>query len=183
MTYLLYRPEIERPEADEQETIDGIIRGMIQQSETVERREHHVVRASHAKSSALVTGTLEIAADLPQELAQGLFATPGSHPVAVRFTQGPRVTLGSRVSTHRGMAIKVYDVEGEKLPGHDAETQDFVLATSTTFPPGAAAGFLRDSSIIGKAAAQKCAHVAGSITASPRDLMSSFTYATPNDQH
>jgi hypothetical protein len=56
MTYLLYRPEIERPDADEQETIDGIIRGMTQQSETVERREQHAVRASHAKSSALVTG-------------------------------------------------------------------------------------------------------------------------------
>ena len=51
------------------------------------------------------------------------------------------------------MAIKVYEVEGEKLPGYDAETQDFVLATSTTFPPGTAAGFLRDSSMIGKAAA------------------------------
>jgi hypothetical protein len=153
MTYLLYRPEIEHPDADEQETIDGIIRGMTQQSETVERREHQAVRASHAKSSALVTGTLEIAADLPRELAQGLFAKPGSHPIAVRFAQGPGETLGDRVSTHRGMAIKVFGVEGAKLPGHDAETQDFVLATGTTFPSGTAAGFLRDGSVIGKAAA------------------------------
>ena len=153
MSDLRYRPEIEHPDSDEQGTIDGIIRGMTQQSESVERREHHAACASHAKSSALVTGTLEIAADLPQELAQGLFATPGSHPVAVRFAQGSGETLGDPVSTHRGMAIKVYEVEGEKLPGHDAETQDFVLATSTTFPPGAAAGFLRDSSMIGKAAA------------------------------
>ena len=85
MNYLRYRPEIEQPEPQEQETIDGIIRGMTQQSETVEQREHHAVRASHAKSSALVTGTLEIPMELPPELAQGLFATPGTHPVAVRF--------------------------------------------------------------------------------------------------
>jgi len=150
MTFLRYRPEIEQPEPGEQETIDGIILGMTQQSETVEKREHHAVRASHAKSSALVTGTLEIAAGLPPELAQGLFATPGSHPVAVRFAQGPGETLGDRVSTHRGMAIKIYDVAGEKLGGHTADTQDFVFASGPTFPSGTAKGFLRDGTIIGK---------------------------------
>ncbi len=76
---------------------------MTQQSETVEEREHHAVRASHARSSALVTGTLEIADGLPPELAPGLFAAPGNHPMAVRFAQGPGETLGDRVSTHRGM--------------------------------------------------------------------------------
>ncbi|MGI4809348.1 MAG: catalase family protein [Janthinobacterium lividum] len=152
MTYLRYRPEIEQPEAEEQETIDGIIRGMTQQSETVEKREHHAVRASHAKSSALVTGTLEIAEDLPPELAQGLFARPGRHPVAVRFAQGPGETLGDRVSTHRGMAIKIYEVGGEKLVGHTADTQDFVLASGPTFPSGTAKGFLRDGTVIGKSA-------------------------------
>ncbi len=43
MTYLRYSPDIERPEADEQEAIDGIIKGMTQQTETVEKREHHAV--------------------------------------------------------------------------------------------------------------------------------------------
>lgn len=152
MPYLRYRPEIEQPEPQEQDTIDGIIRGMTQQSEAVEKREHHAVRASHAKSSALVTGTLEIPTGLPPELAQGLFATPGHHPVAIRFAQGPGETLGDRVSTHRGMAIKVYDVTGEKLDGHDAETQDFVLASGTTFPSGTAKGFLRDGTVIGQSA-------------------------------
>ena len=152
MSYLRYRPEIEQPEPQEQETIDGIIRGMTQQSETVEQREHHAVRASHAKSSALAIGTLEIAEALPPELAQGLFATPGTHPVAVRFAQGPGETLGDRVSTHRGMSIKVYDDEGEKLSGHMADTQDFVLASGPTFPSGTAKGFLRDGTVIGKSA-------------------------------
>jgi hypothetical protein len=151
MTYLRYAPDIERPAPDEQETIDGIIQGMTQQSQTVENREHHAVRASHAKSSACVTGELTVAAGLPLELAQGLFATPGTHKVAVRFAQGPGETLGDRVSTHRGMSIKVFGVPGEKLPGHDVQTQDFVLATGTTFPSGTAAGFLRDGTVIGKA--------------------------------
>ena len=150
MSYLPYSPDIERPQPDEQETIDGIIRGMTQQSETVEKREHHAVRASHAKSSGLVVGEMTVA-PLPPELSQGLFAQPGSYPVAVRFAQGPGETLGDRVSTHRGMAIKVFGVGGEKLPGHDADTQDFVLATGATFPSGTAQGFLRDAKQIGAA--------------------------------
>ena len=148
---LRYTPAIETPSPDEQEAIDGIIEGMTQQTETVEKREHHAVRASHAKSSACAIGTLTVASDLPPELAQGLFATPGTHPIAIRFAQGPGETLGDRVSTHRGMAIKVFDVVGEKLPGHDADTQDFVLATGTTFPSGTAQGFLRDAKQIGAA--------------------------------
>jgi len=150
MTYLRYAPDIERPAPDEQATIDGIIQGMTQQSQTVEKREHHAVRASHAKSSACVTGELTIPEGLPPELAQGLFAKPGTHKVAVRFAQGPGETLGDRVSTHRGMSIKVFGVPGEKLPGHGVDTQDFVLATGTTFPSGTAAGFLRDGTVIGK---------------------------------
>ena len=150
MQYLRYSPDVEQPPADEQQSIDGIIKGMTQQSETVEKREHHAVRASHAKSSACTVGTLEIAEGLPPELAQGLFAKPDTYKVAVRFAQGPGETLGDRVSTHRGMAVKVFGVQGEKLPGHADDTQDFVFATGTTFPSGTAAGFLRDGTVIGK---------------------------------
>jgi hypothetical protein len=151
MTYLRYSDTIETPEQGEQESIDGIIAGMTQESQTVEKREGHAVRASHAKSSACAVGELTIHAGLPTELAQGLFATPGNHPVAVRFAQGPGETLGDRVSTHRGMAIKVFGVAGEKLPGHDVDTQDFVFATGTTFPAGTAAGFLSQAEKIGLA--------------------------------
>ena len=66
---------------------------MADQTRTVEKREHHAVRASHAKSSAAVVGDLTIHPGLPAELAQGLFANPGTHPVAVRFAQGPGETL------------------------------------------------------------------------------------------
>ena len=98
-----------------------------------------------------MVGELVVADGLPAELAQGLFAKPATYSVAVRFAQGPGETLGDRVSTHRGMAVKVFGVIGEKLPGHQENTQDFVFATGTTFPSGTAAGFLRDGTVIGKA--------------------------------
>ncbi|MEI5689002.1 catalase family protein [Sphingomonas kyungheensis] len=149
MTYLRYSPDIETPETDEQESINGIIQGMTQESQTVEKRDGHAVRASHAKSTACVIGKLIVAPGLPPELAQGLFADPGTFDVAVRFAQGPGEKLGDRVSTHRGMSIKVFGVEGTKLPGHDAPTQDFVLASGTTFPAATAAGFLSQAKKIG----------------------------------
>ncbi len=149
MAYLPYRDDIETLEADEQASIDGIIKGMTQESQTVEKRDGHAVRASHAKSTACVIGELVVADDLPPELAQGLFAQAGTFAVAVRFAQGPGEKLGDRVSTHRGMAIKVFGVEGARLPGHDAPIQDFVLASGTTFPAGTAAGFLSQAKKIG----------------------------------
>ena len=94
MTYLRYSADIETIEKDEQESIDGIIKGMTQQTETVEKREHHAVRASHAKSSGLLVGELRVAPNLPPALAQGLFGATGNHPVAIRFAQGPGETLG-----------------------------------------------------------------------------------------
>ena len=152
MQPLRYAPDVEQVDPDEQKTIDGIIQGMTKQSETVEKREQHAVRASHAKSSACVIGELVVPGGLPAELAQGLFAQPGTYKVAVRLAQGPGETLGDRVSTHRGIAIKVFGAEGAKLPGHYADTQDFVLATGTTFPSGTAKGFLRDGTVIGGSA-------------------------------
>jgi hypothetical protein len=151
MPFLRYAPDIERFDAQEQQAIDGIIQGMSQQTETVERLEGHAVRASHAKSSACVVGELVVPEGLPPELAQGLFAKAGSYPVAVRFAQGPGETLGDRVSTHRGMAIKVFGVDGPRIAGHDVPVQDFVLASGTTFPAGTAQGFLDQARKIGTA--------------------------------
>ncbi len=141
---LRYAPTIEAPQPDEAEAIAGIIDAMTRQSEVVAGRENHAVRASHAKSTAVAVGELTVAPGLPPELAQGLFAAPGRYDVAVRFAQGPGETLPDRVSTHRGMSIKVFGVTGETLPGHGDATQDFLLATGATFPSGTAQQFLKD---------------------------------------
>ncbi len=44
--YLSHRDDIETLEPGEQESIDGIIKGMTQKSQTVEKRDGHTVRAS-----------------------------------------------------------------------------------------------------------------------------------------
>jgi len=144
MSYLRYSPSVESPKPGEDEAIQGIVEHMGNQVRIVAEREHHAVRASHAKSTAVVRGRLEVRSDLVPELAQGLFARAGTYDVLVRFAQGPGETLPDKVSTHRGMSIKVFGVEGEKLGDHTDPTQDFVLASGPTFPSGTAEGFLRD---------------------------------------
>ena len=133
--FVRYSDSIERPAPDEDETIERIIASMTRESEITAGRYNHAVRASHAKSTGLLKGELRVLEGLPPFLRQGLFAEPRSYPVAVRLAQGPGELLSDSVSTHRGMAIKVFGAEGPKLAGHEGnDTQDFVLATGPNFP-------------------------------------------------
>ncbi len=142
-SYIHYADGIEAVTADETETIQGIIMAMTRESQTVANRDGKTVRASHAKSTGLMKGELRVLDGLASELAQGLFARPGTYPVVVRLAQGPGEVLSDSVSTHRGMAIKVFGVDGPKLGGHEGnDTQDFVLATGPAFPQSSAATFL-----------------------------------------
>ena len=140
--YVRYSDGIETAADDEAQVVEGIIATMTRESQTVAARDGQTVRASHAKSTGLAKGTLAVLPDLPEPLRQGLFATPRSYPVLLRFAQGPGEKLSDSVSTHRGVGIKVLGVDGPKLPGHDGATQDFVLATGQAFPQSNASTFL-----------------------------------------
>ena len=140
--YIHYSDSIETILPDEPEVIGKIVQAMSRETDTVAERERHAVRSSHAKSTGVLKGELRVLEGLPKPLAQGVFAQVRTYPAVVRFAQGPGERLKDSVSTHRGMAIKVFDVAGDMLPGHDGTTQDFVLATGPVFPNPDAAGFL-----------------------------------------
>ncbi len=137
-----YGDAIETLSYDEDAVTADIIAAMMRESRTVAERDGRTVRASHAKSTCLVTGTLAVLPDLPEPLRQGLFAAARSYPVLMRFAQGPGEVLSDSVSTHRGVGIKVLGVDGARLPGHDGATQDFVLATGPAFAQSDARSFL-----------------------------------------
>ena len=150
--YVRYSDDVETVAPDEDQVIDAIIASMTHESQITTDRYHHAVRASHAKSHGLLKGELHVLADLPEPLRQGLFARLGTYPVAMRLAVGPGELLSDAVSTHRGMAIKVFGIEGAKLPGHESEvTQDFVLASGPAFPQPDAAGFLKSMKGLEKA--------------------------------
>ena len=109
-------------------------------------RYGQAVRTSHAKAHGLLKGELRVLDNLPEPLRQGLFAAPKTFPVVVRLSHVPGELLDDRkVSTPRGMAIKIFDAEGPKVAGHEGEnTHDFVLDTGKAFIASNAKVFLAE---------------------------------------
>jgi hypothetical protein len=94
----------------------------------------HAMRGVHAKSHGILKGELIVPEGLPPVLAQGLFAKPGRHDVVLRFSTSPGDILDDSVSTPRGLGMKVFGVDGGRLPGSEgATTQDFVLVNGKAF--------------------------------------------------
>ncbi len=144
MGFVRYHLGIERLAPGETETVDAIIASMQNETVKVARAEGgRAVRASHAKTTGLLKGTLAVHDGLAPSFRQGMFARPGSYPALARLAQGPGEHLADRISTHRGLALKVFGVTGPKIDGHAEDTQDFVLATGTVFPDADSPAFLK----------------------------------------
>ena len=132
--YLMYRDDIETIAPDESETKQKIVDVMTDGMELARKKYGRSVRVSHAKAHALLKGELIVDEGLPLELAQGLFAKPGRYEVLVRMAQQPGELLDdSKLSTDRGLSVKVLGVDGPKLQGHTASTQDWVFDVGKQF--------------------------------------------------
>lgn len=146
---LHYDPSVEHPEDDEQETARQLTETLRGICETTFKNGGHAIRAVHAKSHALLSGEMTVLGDLPQELAQGIFAKPGRHPVALRFSTTPGDLLDDNVSTPRGVALKIIGVEGARLPGSEnATTQDFLMVNGPAFAAPTAKAFLKNLKLL-----------------------------------
>jgi hypothetical protein len=142
-TPLPYTSSVEVIEDDEAETIQGLIDTMTHIQEITLKDGGHAIRSVHAKSHGLIAGRLIVSEGLPPALAQGLFARAGRYPVVMRISTIPGDLLDDRVSTPRGLAVKVLGIEGERLAGsEDATTQDFVLVNGPVFGAPTARKFL-----------------------------------------
>ena len=145
-----FSPELETEKPDEA----AIQQGMIEQFEHIQsitaKDYGRAVRGVHAKSHGIVVGKLEVLGGLPPQLAQGAFTTPGTHDVVLRFSTNPGDILDDSVSTPRGLAMKIFDVPGERLPDADGSTQDFVMADAPAFVAPDAAAFLKNLKMLAK---------------------------------
>lgn len=140
---LKYHPAVEQLEPDEAATADGLVTTLRSISEVTYRDGGHPLRSVHAKSHALLRGEIEVLADLPPVLAQGLFASPATYPVAMRVSTIPGDILDDNVSVPRGMALKIIGVPGERLEGSESDTtQDFVMVNGPVFAAPTGKAFL-----------------------------------------
>jgi hypothetical protein len=146
-----FQPNVETIEPDEQETITGLEEQFRIILETTSKDYNHAVRAVHAKGHGIARGTLTIASGLPPELAQGLFATPGSHEAIVRLSTNAGDILDDSIDLPRGLALKILGVEGERLPGSEgADTQDFVMVNGPAFAAANPKAFLKNLKLLAK---------------------------------
>lgn len=145
-----YAPDVEQIKADEAEAIGALNATFDEILQTVAEDTGHAVRSVHAKAHGLLRATLTVDDGLPPELAQGLFATPGEHSAIVRMSTNAGDILDDAISLPRGLALKVLDVTGERLPDATGTTQDFVLVNGPVFQAPTADKFLGNLKLLAK---------------------------------
>jgi hypothetical protein len=144
-----FHPNMTVADPSEEETARELDHTMGQIREKTFADSGHAIRSVHAKSHALLEAELEILNGLPPVLAQGLFAKPGTHPVIMRFSTIPGDILADSVSTPRGVAIKILDVEGERLEGAtEQRTQDFIMVNGPSFSAANGEQFLKNLKLL-----------------------------------
>ena len=141
---LRFQPGFEVVPPDEDEIQRGLTEAML----SIQRKTHadtgHAHRAVHAKPHGYLRVTFEVLDGLSPHLAQGLYAAPATYDAILRFSTTPGDVLDDAVSTPRGVALKVLDVPGARLPGSEGDrTQNYVFGNSPTFQVATAAKFLQ----------------------------------------
>ena len=104
----------------------------------------------HAKTHGILQGKLQVKDGLPPELAQGLFAQPGTYTVYMRLSTNAGDILPDVIALPRGLAMKVVGVDGDRLPDASGRTQDFIMVNGPVFQAKTAAKFLGSLKLLAK---------------------------------
>ncbi|MGE7368549.1 catalase family protein [Neorhizobium sp. NPDC001467] len=151
LTPVHFSPAVEDIQPDEPATARELADTMLQIAEKTYSDSGHAIRCVHAKSHGLLEARVEVPEGLPPHLAQGLFAQPGSYQAVIRLSTTPGDLLHDSVSTPRGMALKILDVDGARLPGSERSTsQDFVLVNGREFNSPSGKAFLKNLKLLAK---------------------------------
>lgn len=82
---LPFEPAFEQIPDDEAQTSEELNKALHAIMETTFKDNGHATRSVHAKAHGVLRGRITVLDNLPAELAQGAFATPGTLPVVLRF--------------------------------------------------------------------------------------------------
>ena len=146
-----YTPGVERPEADEADTITGLNEQIHMIQDKTARDYGSAQRGVHAKGHAILKGRIEVLSGLDAPLAQGLFAQAATYDVVMRYSTIQGDILPDSISGPRGLAIKILGVPGERLPGSEGDTtQDFIMVNGPAFGAPTPKAFLGTLSQLAK---------------------------------
>jgi hypothetical protein len=123
-------------EAGEDENIRRIIE-VLRRQQVKTYKPGGTLRDAHTKRIALLEAEFTVEPDLPEPLRVGLFAEPGRYAAWVRFSSASEKLRSDAIEDVRGIAIKLRDVPGERIPESDEPTaQDFLMISAPTMPLG-----------------------------------------------
>ena len=113
----VYEPMSGRPGDGENDTITDIITVLVPKLINQYQDEPQFLRDTHPKANACVAADFTVEPNLSPDLAVGVFADGGrQYKSWIRFSNAADTVTEDGVEDFRGMAIKLFDVEGEKLP-------------------------------------------------------------------
>lgn len=93
-------------------------------------------RDAHAKATGCVRATFSVNGDIPRHFQSSVFADPGREYQAwIRFSNGDMLVQADAKPDARGMAIKLLNVEGDKIAPEltGPNTQDFIMTNTPAF--------------------------------------------------
>ncbi|WP_323845523.1 catalase family protein [Microbulbifer magnicolonia] len=93
-------------------------------------------RDAHAKATGCLRATFSVNGDIPAHFRHSVFAEPGrEYKSWIRFSNGDMTVQADEKPDARGMAIKLLDVDGQKIaPELDGPgTQDFIMTNTPAF--------------------------------------------------
>ena len=122
----------EYPEPHERETIDAIIDLLIGHLK-IQYRDQPKLRDTHTKSNGLVKARFKVLPNLPDELRVGLFSEPRTYDCWIRFSNSDSFISNDKAKDFRGISLKLFEVEGEKLQPDERGTFDFILLGHEVF--------------------------------------------------
>lgn len=142
--YVRYDDRVEVRQPEEEKDIADVLEIFGRLRAYTFDKHRHAVRDAHAKSHGILKGELTVYGGLAEPLAQGLFREPRSYPVVVRLSTSPGDILPDGVAAFRGMAIKVFGVDGTKILPEEADalTQDVLLVNHPVIPTGDVSSYL-----------------------------------------
>lgn len=131
----------EYPPPDEGRTIEQIV-ALLTARLRDQYKNTRVLRDTHPKSNGLVKGTFVIEPGLKGEYRVGLFKEPGTYDCWCRFSNSAPEVTPDKDPEFRGLAIKLFEVPGEKLIHDEEGTFDFMFVAHDTFFAGTPKDFL-----------------------------------------
>jgi catalase len=161
-----YTDDIETIPADEPGDIQRVLQDMELLLSRSQAKSGQFRADVHVKTHGYAQGELRVLPNLPDELAQGLFAHASVYSTVVRFSNASSNMQSDALPDGRGMAFQVREVQGEMVPSEElgSPTQDFIMINHPVFFARNVKDFLRFEQVLVQANGNPLATIQGALT-------------------